>query len=85
MLSIIYNLTMTMANYLFVKSNPLVLSFPDDSQTSGESMHWRDRLANSSFNRVHKDGPTACFTPSDMSGLPSPVHASSPVHAQERY
>uniref|UniRef100_A0A3Q0S7L9 Tensin 2a n=1 Tax=Amphilophus citrinellus TaxID=61819 RepID=A0A3Q0S7L9_AMPCI len=55
----------------------------DSHTSSGESVGWRDHITHGSFKRVHRDGHAACSTPSDMSGSPTPVHTSSPVHTQE--
>ncbi|XP_012704744.2 tensin-2 isoform X2 [Fundulus heteroclitus] len=55
----------------------------DGLRSSGESVGWRDHINHGSFRRVHRDGHAACSTPSDMSGPPTPVHTSSPLHTQE--
>lgn len=58
-------------------------SHTDGLRSSGESVGWRDHITHGSFKRVHRDGHAACSTPSDMSGSPTPVHTSSPLHTQE--
>ncbi|KAF0036655.1 hypothetical protein F2P81_011967 [Scophthalmus maximus] len=58
-------------------------SHTDGLRSSGESVGWRDHITHGSFKRVHRDAHAACSTPSDMSGPPTPVHSSSPLHAEE--
>ncbi|XP_040909846.1 tensin-2 isoform X4 [Toxotes jaculatrix] len=58
-------------------------SHTDGLRSSGESVGWRDHITHGSFKRVHRDGPAACSTPSDMSGPSTPVHTSSPLRTQE--
>ncbi|KAM7404270.1 hypothetical protein PAMP_011635 [Pampus punctatissimus] len=58
-------------------------SHTDGLRSSGESVGWRDHITHGSFKRVHREGHGACSTPSDMSGPPTPVHTSSPLHTQE--
>ncbi|KAM9445105.1 tensin-2 isoform 1-T1 [Clarias gariepinus] len=49
----------------------------------GENVGWRDHIIHGSLRRLHREAHGPCSTPSDMSGPPTPVHTSSPLHAQE--
>lgn len=56
----------------------------DGSGVPGENVGWRDHITHGSLRRLHREAHGPCSTPSDMSGPPTPVHTSSPMHTQER-
>ncbi|KAL1020772.1 hypothetical protein UPYG_G00004470 [Umbra pygmaea] len=66
---------------------PYPHQYPAERHTDGrgisESIGWRDHISQGSFRRMHRDAPVPCSTPSDLSGPPTPVHTSSPLHTQE--
>ncbi|KAI5612373.1 tensin-2 isoform X3, partial [Silurus asotus] len=55
----------------------------DGSGVPGENVGWRDHITHGSLRRLHREAHGPCSTPSDMSGPPTPVHTSSPLHTQE--
>ncbi|XP_053499072.1 tensin-2 isoform X4 [Ictalurus furcatus] len=55
----------------------------DGSGIPGENVGWRDHITHGSLRRLHREAHGPCSTPSDMSGPPTPVHTSSPLHTQE--
>ncbi|XP_060793938.1 tensin-2 isoform X3 [Neoarius graeffei] len=55
----------------------------DGSGVPGENVGWRDHVTHGSLRRLHREAHGPCSTPSDMSGPPTPVHTSSPMHTQE--
>ncbi|TTE51854.1 Tensin-2 [Bagarius yarrelli] len=55
----------------------------DGSRVPGENVGWRDHIIHCSLRRPHREAHGPCSTPSDMSGPPTPVHTSSPVHTHE--
>ncbi|XP_030054055.1 tensin-2 isoform X2 [Microcaecilia unicolor] len=49
-----------------------------------DTVTWRDSPgSHSSLLRHHREARIICSTPSDLSGSPTPVHTSSPVHSKE--
>ncbi|XP_026776852.2 tensin-2 isoform X4 [Pangasianodon hypophthalmus] len=55
----------------------------DGSGVPGENVGWRDHITHGSLRRLNREAHGPCSTPSDMSGPPTPVHTSSPLHTQE--
>ncbi|XP_062872212.1 tensin-2 isoform X3 [Trichomycterus rosablanca] len=55
----------------------------DGPGVPAENIGWREHVTHGSLRRLHRDAHGTCSTPSDMSGSPTPVHTSSPMHTQE--
>ncbi|MCJ8741778.1 hypothetical protein PDJAM_G00074560 [Pangasius djambal] len=55
----------------------------DGSGVPGENVGWRDHITHGSLRRLNREAHGPCSTPSDMSGPPTPVHTSSPLHTQQ--
>uniref|UniRef100_A0AAY4D4E0 Tensin 2 n=1 Tax=Denticeps clupeoides TaxID=299321 RepID=A0AAY4D4E0_9TELE len=57
---------------------------PPDTQTRAEGAGWRSHVTHGSLRTGLRDAHVPCSTPSDLSGPPTPVHTSSPLHPQDR-
>uniref|UniRef100_A0AAY4D0K1 Tensin-2 n=1 Tax=Denticeps clupeoides TaxID=299321 RepID=A0AAY4D0K1_9TELE len=57
--------------------------YPPDTQTRAEGAGWRSHVTHGSLRTGLRDAHVPCSTPSDLSGPPTPVHTSSPLHPQD--
>ncbi|KAG7471993.1 hypothetical protein MATL_G00103880 [Megalops atlanticus] len=63
--------------------------YPPDRQTMdgsgcvGDGLPWRDHISQGSLRRIHREVRIISSAVSDLSEPPTPVHTSSPLHAQE--